>query len=106
MPERGEHVTWREPDAPADGFNAFGKPVSIASRDLALSHVRAIAPELSTETATAVVNRMAEQIERDEPYKCLQASGVPSPDAAMKTLDLTGSYRIMAALCTHPKEER
>jgi hypothetical protein len=44
-----------------------------------------------TAKATGVVNRMAEAIERDQPYEALEA--------ATAYLDITGAYRLLAALC-------
>jgi hypothetical protein len=75
-----------------DGMDAFGKIVPDHRKSAALKHMRQMAPSISTEAATQVIDRMAEQIARDEPYKVLAI--------AKEALDLTGAYRLMAVLCT------
>jgi hypothetical protein len=77
---------------PTSGFNAMGLPVPPERMGRALAHVREMAPGINTEQATALVGRVAEALERDEPYQA-QAEG-------MRVLDLTGTYRLMAVLLT------
>lgn len=77
--------------APGSGFDAFGKSVSFERRAEALKHCREMGLN-DTEEAMACIGGMAEQIERDEPYKAIEIG--------MKWLDLTGTYRLLAVLCT------
>lgn len=75
--------------AGADGFNAFGKPVSMARKEAAYQHCKAMG---LTVNAMTCVSGMAEKIERDEPYAAMEVG--------MRYLDLTGTYRLLAVLCT------
>lgn len=74
------------------GFNAMGKPIPIARRDHALGHLKAMSPNMSSDDAISVIEQMSNHLARDEPYKAVQAG--------MKRFDLTGTYRLMAALLT------
>jgi hypothetical protein len=90
MGEKQEEM--RQQDAAmADGFAAFGKPVPTYRRDAALAHCRDMG---LTDTANAMntIDRMASAIERDEPYQAMSAG--------MAHLDLVGTYRLLAVLCT------
>lgn len=69
-------------------FNMMGKPLPDAAREIAYKHCRDIG--LSSARAWECVSSMANALERDEPYQA-QAAG-------MRFLDLTGTYRVMAAL--------
>jgi hypothetical protein len=80
--------------ASASGFDAFGKPVPYYRRDAALSHCRAMGLS-DTNKAMATIDRMSEAIRRDEPYQAMEAG--------MVWLDLTGTYRLLAVLCTAEK---
>ena len=83
-------------DLTADGMAAFGKPVPQARKSAALTHLRSMGVS-DTNKATACIDRMAEQIKRDEPYKAMSIG--------MQYLDLTGTYRLLAVLCTDPVPE-
>lgn len=74
-----------------EGFNAFGKEVPLFRRQAALEHIREIGVT-STKDAWECVGGMAEEIARDQPYKAIEIG--------MRYVDLTGTYRIMAVLCT------
>lgn len=88
-----EQVQQRAEDTSvAEGFEAFGKPVPIFRRDAALAHCRAMGLG-DTAKATGMIQRMSDAIERDAPYAAMEAG--------MAYLDLTGTYRVMAVLCTH-----
>ena len=85
------------PPAPEpSAFDAFGRPIPMHRRTHALDTLRQIT-NWDTEQATEVIGLVATSIERDDPYQALQT-------AMAKGLDLTGSYRLLAALCTtnHP----
>lgn len=71
-----------------DPFAAMGKPIPFYAKQAGYEHARDMG--LNEHDAYAVVNGMSEQLERDQPY---EAQGV-----AMKYLDLTGTYRLMAAI--------
>jgi len=73
-----------------DGFAAMGKPIPVFRRDAALQHCRDMG--LETADGMAVVSGVAEQLERDEPYKAMEVG--------LKYLDLTGTYRLFAVLLT------
>lgn len=79
----------RRKDQPGSGFNAMGKPVPMFRRQAALDHCKAMGLT-DTQDAWACVGRMSEALERDEPYKAMEAG--------MVYLDLTGTYRLMAVL--------
>ena len=74
----------------ANGMNAFGKPVPYLRRHVAMAHWKEIG--LDTNKSMATIDRMSEAIFRDEPYKAMEAG--------MAHLDLTGTYRLLAVLCT------
>lgn len=71
-----------------DPFSAMGKPIPPAARQAGFD----VCKDMGLDSARAweAVNGMAEQLERDKPY---EAQG-----AAMKFLDLTGAYRLMATI--------
>ena len=82
-------------DLTADGMDAFGKPVPSYRKDAALKHCRDMGLT-DTNKATGLINRAVEHIERDEPYKAMEA--------ITAYLDLTGAYRLLAVLCTADPE--
>lgn len=75
----------------ADGFAAFGKAVPYYRREAAMHHCRDMGLD-DTGKAMATIDRMAEAITRDEPYQAMEAG--------MAHLDLMGTYRLLAVLCT------
>lgn len=74
------------------GFDAVGKPIPMERRSNALRHVREMCPGITTESATKLVGEVTDALERDQPYE--------AQECAMEWLDLTGTYRLMAALLT------
>lgn len=77
-------------DLTAGGMAAFGKPVPTYRKDVALKHCRDMGLT-DTNKATGMINRAAGAIERDQPYKAMEA--------LTAYLDLTGAYRLLAVLC-------
>lgn len=75
----------------ASGFEAFGKPVPYYRRQAAMEHCRAMGLT-DTNKAMATIDRMAEAISRDNPYEAMEAGNAH--------LDLIGTYRLFAVLCT------
>ena len=73
-----------------DGMNAMGKPIPIFRRDNAFHHCKAMG--LSTQDSWNAIGAVANKLERDEPFLAMQEG--------MKWLDLTGTYRLFAALLT------
>lgn len=79
--------------APAtpSGFAAMGHPVPMDRRqrayDAAIDDMG-----LTRENAHSVVGFMSEKLRRDQPYEALHG--------ALKWVDLTGAYRLMATLLT------
>lgn len=73
-----------------DGFGAMGKPISMERRQKGLDACKEMG--LSTADAWATVGVVAEQLERDEPYRAMSEG--------MRYLDLTGVYRLFAVLLT------
>lgn len=71
-----------------DAMAFMGRLLPGSVRQVAVEHARQIG--LSTGKAYEMVQRMAEQYERDKPYE--------AQSAALEYVDLTGHYRIMAAL--------
>lgn len=79
-----------------DGFNAFGQPVPTNRRLLADQHLIDMGVE-DTNVRFATIQKMSDHIERDNPYGAMEAG--------MRAIDLTGTYRLMAVLCTEVAEE-
>lgn len=77
-------------DKPGDGFNAFGHPVPLHRRAAAMQHCHMM--NLEMQASWDLVGKMANCVERDQPYEAIQEGCVH--------LDLLGSYRVLAALCT------
>jgi hypothetical protein len=84
-----EHLNQPAAQPEVDFFAMMGRPISTMVRQDAYDVCRN-SFGLSSSDAQACVNGMAEQLERDKPY---HAQG-----AAMKYIDLTGTYRLMAML--------
>ena len=82
-----EHLNQRV-DPELDPFNGMGKPLHEEARSQAYEHCKAMG--LSSARAWECVQAVANCLERDKPYEA-QA-------AAMKFLDLTGTYRLFAVL--------
>ncbi len=83
-----EHLNQPEPDHSNDPMYWMGKPIPPEARQHGLDHAKEIG--LDGMRAHAVIEGMANAIERDEPYKA-QA-------VALRYVDLTGYYRLLAAL--------
>lgn len=90
-----EHLN-QATESPMSPFNMMGKPILMPARQVGYEHCKAMG--LDAARATECVNAMAEQLQRDKPYEA-QA-------AAMKFLDLTGTYRLMAAILCAAAEEQ
>ena len=86
MAEHLNHIV----DKALSPFNAIGKPIPPTARQAGYKACKAMG--LDSARAWECVNGMAEQLERDNPYA---GQGI-----AMKFLDLTGTYRLMATLLT------
>lgn len=95
-----------------DGYDAIGHPIPATRLSAAYRAVKDMIPDISTEHAMALVGRVADALERDEPYEALReathapigrdvhspvASVVPTTPVA---LDVTGGYRLLALLLT------
>lgn len=80
-----------EDESVKSGFDAFGHPVSNFRKECAVSHCKAMGMK-DMEKITGLVGRMSEAIRRDKPYEAMEAG--------MAYLDLTGTYRLLAVLCT------
>jgi hypothetical protein len=76
-------------------FNAMGKSIPQHARAVGYDHCKSMG--LDSARSWECVNGVAEQLERDKPYEA-QAAG-------MKFLDLTGTYRLMAAILTQAATE-
>lgn len=91
-----EHL--RQPPPPDDdygpdsGFNAMGKPVPYYRQQAAYAWLRSIG--LSEQHAYECTAAVAEQLARDQPYEARHA--------AMRYIDLTGSYVLFALLLCAP----
>ena len=81
---------------PDEGFNAFGKPVPIYRKQAAFAHCKAMGLT-DFEEMWRCIETMSIKIERDEPYDAI--------GAGMVYLDLTGTYRLLAVLCTARKAD-
>lgn len=83
-----EHLNQPKPDHSDDPMYWMGKPVPTEARQHAYKHAKNIG--LDSVHAHAVVEKMSNALERDEPY---QAQNV-----ALQYVDLAGYYRLMAAI--------
>ena len=73
------------------GFNAMGQPVPATRKQAAYDCAKEMGIE-SPDERMSLVNAVAEHLERDKPFEAQQA--------ALRHLDLTGAYRLMAVLLT------
>jgi hypothetical protein len=73
------------------GFNAMGKPIPESRKQAAYDYAKAMGVE-SFEERAALVSSMADRLERDKPFEAQQE--------ALKYVDITGAYRLMAVLLT------
>lgn len=88
-----------QPEEPIpSGFNAMGRPITLDRRSNALNAVRDMAPALTTEAAMNLIEAVARQLERDQPYEAMKA--------ARGVLDITGSYRLMSTLLASRVRDR
>lgn len=74
-----------------DGFNAMGEPIPESRKSAAYEQVKEMGID-SPDERMKLVNSVASALERDNPFEAQQA--------ALKQLDLTGAYRLMAFLLT------
>ncbi len=79
-----------------NGFNNFGKPVTALRLANAAAQLREMLPEASSEARLNILGFVREHVERDTPAALLGADA-PSP---INVLDLTGRYRVLAAILT------
>lgn len=73
----------------------MGKPIPAYRKEAAYQQAKEMGV-VSADDRISLVNSVSEHLERDHPYEA-QA-------AAMKYLDLTGAYRLMAVLLTGEPE--
>lgn len=72
------------------GFDAMGMPIPSERLARGDSHLREMAPSLSTGERLSLIGRVANALERDRPYEAFEL--------AQQKLDLTGTYRLVAVL--------
>ena len=89
---KNRHAIGPVPDN-EDGFNQMGKPIPMFRRMAADENCKDMGLADSGQRL-AVIQGMAEYLERDEPYKAMEVG--------MRYLDLTGTYRLMAVLLVAP----
>lgn len=91
-----------------EGFEAMGHPVHRSRREAAYQALKEMAPDSSSSERWSMVERVADALERDQPYKAMeeatdageyQHAGQPG-----LRLDLTGAYRLLATLLAAPVE--
>lgn len=75
------------------GFAAMGKPVPFYRQQVGYEHCKAMG--LDSESAFSAVRVMSEQLQRDKPAEAMES--------ALKYLDVTGVYRLMAVLLAAEK---
>lgn len=85
-------TTSKHDAAMAQGYEALGKSVPVERMSVALATCRAMDPDIQTATAMSIIGRVAQEIERDQPYRALQA--------AQEHFDVMGSMRLYAVLLT------
>lgn len=90
-------------DVPSD-FDAMGHPVPAERVSAAYKAAKEMG--LGTQDAMRVVGYMTDAIERDDPYRALKDSSAgfvaDAGEGVNALLDLTGRYRLLATLCSHP----
>jgi len=74
-----------------DGFDAFGQHVPNHRRSAGLRFLQGLG--IDTGRASATIAKACAAIERDDPFRAMQ---IIENDG----VDLTGSYRLLALLCT------
>jgi hypothetical protein len=74
-----------------EAFNAMGKPIPSHRKSNAIKHLKEMGMN-DMQDITMCIDRVANQLERDEPYKAMLEG--------MKYLDLVGIYRLFAVLLT------
>ena len=88
-----EHLGQKKPpkinSVPNEGFNAMGKPVPIHRKLAADEHLKAMGVT-DCEDRFHCIGLVSNRLERDDPYGAIHD--------AMKYVDLTGSYRLLAVL--------
>jgi hypothetical protein len=89
-----------------EGFEAMGRPISKGRRESAYQALKEMVPEASTEDRMSLVERVANYLERDEPYKAMKettdAGEYQHGGQSGLRLDLTGAYRLFAHLLAGP----
>ena len=80
------------------GFDAMGLPVPSNRLNNAYKTVKDMIPQISNELAYSIVFKCAEMVKRDECFGIVGA--VEVLDLDLKTIDLTGRYRLLAVLLT------
>lgn len=70
----------------------MGKPIPVSRKEVAYELLKEW--DLTPTTATSVIGKMSEMLERDKPYEAM--------GACKDVVDLTGAYRLMAVLLTDP----
>ena len=74
----------------SSAFAAMGKPIPYSRRQAAYECAKGIGVESGD--CFTLVDAMSDQLERDKPFEAQQT--------ALKYVDLTGAYRLMAVLLT------
>jgi hypothetical protein len=74
----------------ATGFAAMGAPIPFSRRQAAYDCAKGMGVE--ADDCFTLTDAMSQQLERDKPYEAQQT--------ALKYVDLTGAYRLMAVLLT------
>jgi hypothetical protein len=91
------------------GFDAMGEPIPFGRRQRAYDAIRNdMLPDSSVEDAMSLVNRVADQLERDNPYMAMkEATDAPVNGSSQQgtvgggvRLDYTGAIRLFATLLT------
>lgn len=75
--------------APGDGFAAMGKPIPLLRKKAADLHLKAMGIA-DTEDRFRCIAMVSARLEHDDPYGAM--------NDAMKYVDLTGTYRLLAVL--------
>lgn len=75
-----------------NGFDAMGRPIPTARRLAGLNALAAMGLERPLEVLVELVDGVAERLEQDDPDRALKL--------ARTLVDVTGAYRLVAALLT------
>jgi hypothetical protein len=95
------------------GYDAMGHTVPSYRLAAAYRAVKSMVPEISTEEAMSLVGRVADCVERDDPYGALREAtqapfshGIHPPHEPQPgvRLDVIGGYRLLATLCAGGEE--